>query len=299
MFSNQKVAKSSNILYSCDFCDYNTSKKYNYNKHILTAKHAQAMVSNLKVAKSSKSSQTMFTCNYCHRTYKDNSGLWRHNKKCTLSSTLTKDNPQDLIQYLIKENSEFKQLLIDQNKQMSEIHLNSVNNHINSHNKTFNLQVFLNETCKNAINMSNFIEELQVSINDLEETGNLGFAEGISKIFINGLKKIDISDRPLHCSNLKQETIYIKNNDKWMKDTEENLMLVNAIKHISNKNMQQIGEFQRIHPEYKNPSSKINDQYLKIVFESMAGSTIEECDRNYKKIISNIAKKTIINKITN
>jgi hypothetical protein len=230
----------------------------------------------------------------CGKEYQSRNGLWIHKKKC-------KENELDqtkLIDYLMKENSEFKQLMIEQNKQMIELAKNSGynNNNTNSNNKTFNLQVFLNETCKNAINMSEFINQLQVSITDLEETGRLGFTEGISKIFINGLKQMDIPDRPLHCSDMKRETIYIKNNNEWTKDTDENLLLVSAIKQVSNKNIKQITEWQKINPEYKNASSKINDKYLKIVSESMSGTTKEECDKNYKKIVKNIAKQTVIDK---
>ncbi len=202
----------------------------------------------------------------------------------------------------MKENSEFKQLMIEQNKQMFELAKNAGHNtnsnNTNSNNKTFNLQVFLNETCKNAINMSEFIDQLQVSITDLEETGRLGFTEGISKIFINGLKQMNIPDRPLHCSDMKRETIYIKNNNEWTKDSDENMLLVDAIKRVSNKNIKQISEWQKINPEYKNSSSKMNDKYLKIVSEAMSGTTKEECDKNYKKIVKNIAKETIIDKTT-
>jgi hypothetical protein len=173
---------------------------------------------------------------------------------------------------------------------------NAGHNHINSHNKTFNLQVFLNETCKNAINISDFIDQLQVSISDLEETGRLGFAEGISKIFINNLKQMDIPDRPLHCSDVKRETIYIKDNNEWTKDSDDNPMLINAIKHVSNKNMKKINEWKKINPEHIDSSSKANDKYLKIICESMPGSTKEESDKNYKKIVKKIVKETVIDK---
>jgi hypothetical protein len=199
----------------------------------------------------------------------------------------------------MKENAEFKQLLIEQNKQMTEISCKAIDNagcNINSNNKTFNLQVFLNETCKNAINMSDFVEQLQVSISDLENTGKLGFSEGISKIFINGIKQLDTPDRPLHCSDLKREIIYIKNNNEWVKDTDENLLLVNTLKRVSNKHIKKIAEWQDKNPEYKDSSSKVNDRYLQIICESMPGSTKEECDKNYKKIKKNIVKETIIDK---
>lgn len=304
MFSNEKVAKSSHYQYYCEICDYYTCKKFNFDKHNFTSKHLKSMFGNDTVGNVAKCSNptNIHTCCYCNKTYKDNSGLWRHKKKCK-SHKLSEDKTQELIQYLMKENSEFKQLLVDQSKQMSEISNKAIDNaghnHINSHNKTFNLQVFLNETCKNAINMSEFVDQLQVSISDLEKTGSHGFTEGISNIFINGLKQMDIPDRPLHCSDIKRETIYIKNNNEWIKDTDENLLLVNAIKKVSNKNIKQIIEWQKINPEYNNSSSKINDRYLKIVSESMSGSTKEECDKNYKKIIKNIAKETIIDKNIN
>jgi hypothetical protein len=241
-----------------------------------------------------------FQCQICLENFNSRTTLWRHKKKCIIQPNNTTDKTNDLIQYLIKENAEFKQLLIDQNNQMAEISCKAIDNaghnHINSHNKTFNLQVFLNETCKNAININDFIEQLQVSINDLEETGTIGFTEGISKIFINGLKQMDIPDRPLHCSDIKRETIYIKHNNEWTKDSDENVLLVDVIKQVSNKNIKQISKWQQQNPDYKNSSSKINDRYLKIVSESMSGLTKQECDKNYKKIIKNIAKETIINK---
>jgi uncharacterized protein YegL len=283
----------------CEFCDFTCSKQSNFTSHLLTRKHKMKQNETKNDAENADYVFYKLKCPNCLEDFNSRTTLWRHKKKCPekVASINVIQDQTELVQYLMKENSEFKQLMIEQNKQMFELAKNSGHhNHINSHNKTFNLQVFLNETCKNAININDFIEQLQVSITDLEETGKLGFTEGISKIFINGLKGIDIPDRPLHCSDLKRETIYIKNNNEWTKDSDENLLLVNAIKQVSNKNMKQITEWQKINPEYKDSSSKINDRYLKIVSESMSGSSKEECDKNYKKIIKNIAKETIIDK---
>ena len=308
MFSNEKVAKSSTQQFFCETCDYVTCKKFNYEKHILTAKHLNSMISNENVAKVANNINELYICFSCNKSYKDYSGLWRHKKKCfnevknneKKNSISIDSNAQELIQYLMKENSEFKQLLIEQSKQMGEISTKAIenagHNHINSHNKTFNLQVFLNETCKNAINISDFIDQLQVSISDLEETGRLGFTEGISKIFINGLKQMDIPDRPLHCSDIKRETIYIKDNNEWTKDSDENPLLINAIKHVSNKNMKKISEWKKEYPEHNDSSSKLNDKYLKIICESMPGSTKEESEKNYKKIVKKIVKESVIDK---
>jgi hypothetical protein len=198
----------------------------------------------------------------------------------------------------MKENSEFKNLMIDQNKQMIELAKNSGNNNNNTTNNNFNLNFFLNETCKNAMNIMDFVNQLNVSTNDLEETGRLGFAEGISKIFINGLKNIDIPVRPIHCSDFKRETLYIKDDNQWNKETDDKIVLTKAIKHVSrrDKNMKQISEWTKTHPEYNDSESRQNDKYLNIVKESMSGSSQEETNKNYNKIIKNIVKETVINK---
>jgi hypothetical protein len=146
------------------------------------------------------------------------------------------------------------------------------------------------------MNIMDFVSQLQVGIKDLEETGRLGYAEGISKIFINGLKQINVNDIPIHCTDSKRETLYIKNNNEWNKECEDKVILTNAIKHVAHKNMKHISEWAKDHPDYNNPKSKENDKYLQIVSESMSGSTKEESLKNYNKIIKNIAKETAIEK---
>jgi hypothetical protein len=188
--------------------------------------------------------------------------------------------------------------MIEQNKQMIELAKNAGNNN-NSHNtntNNFNLNFFLNETCKNAMNIMDFVSQLQVGIKELEDTGRLGFAEGISKIFINGLKQMDVSDRPIHCSDSKRDVVYIKDKDQWNKESDEKLILTNAIKHVAHKNIKQISEWTKENPEFNDSSSKQNDKYLKIVSNSMNGSSEEETNKNYNKIIKNIVKETVINK---
>jgi hypothetical protein len=198
---------------------------------------------------------------------------------------------QKLIDYLIKENSEFKQLMIDQNKHMLDL-ANKVGNNNNNNNTTnnnnFNLQFFLNDTCKNAMNIMDFVSQLQVGIKDLEDTGRLGFAEGISKIIINGLKQMDISDRPIHCSDSKREIVYIKDKNQWSKEDEDKTILTTAIKHVVHKNMKQISEWTKEHPEYNDSESRQNDKYLRIVSESMSGSSQEETNKNNKIITKEI-----------
>jgi len=319
MSPKEKSPKISKI-FNCITCDYCCSKQSEFNKHILTNKHKI-----LQNPTSTTQKDKVFNCK-CGKIYKHSSTLYAHKKKCniyivnheTIIGDTTNNNTinhntiisdpfeqQKLIDYLLKENSEFKQLMIEQNKHMFEQNKHMIeitktvgnnNNNTTNNNNSFNLNFFLNETCKNAMNIMDFVSQLQVGIKDLEETGRLGFAQGISKIFINGLKQIDINDRPIHCSDFKRETLYIKNNNEWNKETEDKAVLTNAIKHVAHKNMKQISEWTKVNKEYNDSDSKQNDKYLKIVSESMSGSSQEETNKNYTKIIKNIVKETVIDK---
>ena len=305
-----KIQQNSAPIFYCKSCDYGTNRKCNYATHIISTKHSK----NVKMETNGNNNQqiqqqidVIHNCKKCHKSFKHRSGLWKHTKKCGIIQckeefiTCIDDSTkqQQLIAYLLKENAEFKQLMIDQNKQLIELAKNSGNNNNNNttnNNNNFNLNLFLNETCKNAMNIMEFVSQLQVGIKELEDTGRLGFAEGISKIFINGLKNIEINDRPIHCSDSKREVVYIKDNDRWNKDTEDKPLLINAIKQVARKNIKQISEWTKDNPEYNDSTSKQNDKYLKIVSEAMSGSTIEESNKNYNKIIKNIANETVIDK---
>ena len=296
---NDSLVKISKY-FVCELCDYSTSRKYNLELHYQSNKHKKLILTTINnepetnLAKLCK----QYECQNCDKSFNDRAGLWRHKKKCKEEKQNEMMNDKELIQYLLKENSEFKQLMIDQNKQMIELAKNSGNNNNNTtnNNQQFNLNFYLNETCKNAMNIMDFVSQLNVSIKDLEDTGRLGYAEGISKIFINGLKQMNVSDRPIHCSDQKRETLYIKDNNEWNKEGEDKSILTNAIKHVAHKNMKKIPEWTKLHPDFKNSSSKENDRYLKIVSESMSGTTEEEATKNYTKIIKNIVKETVIDK---
>jgi hypothetical protein len=289
-------------LFECKSCYYNTSSKKDFKKHTETLKHKRLVNASDMLVE--QINHNTFVC-CCGKSYCHDSSYYRHKKKCHIvenkNDTDKKEemmNDKELIQYLLKENSEFKQLMIEQNKQMIELAKNSGhhNNNTTNNNQQFNLNFYLNETCKNAMNITDFVSQLNVSVKDLEETGRLGYAEGISKIFINGLKQISVSDRPIHCSDLKRETLYIKDNNEWNKEIKNKVILTNAIKHVANKNIKQISEWTKIHPDYKDSKTKDNDRYLKIVSESMCGITEEDSKKNYSKIIKNIIKETLIDK---
>jgi hypothetical protein len=280
----------------CTFCQTSTNNKKDFDKHLLTAKHAKLTKVNTFLPKNPLTlipdKNAKFICNFCYKEY-SRTGLWKHKKTCNND---LKDNND--IQVLTKTVLEVVQQNKELTKQICELSKEkSVTNNINnSNNKNFNINIFLNEQCKNALNITDFVNSLQPQIQDLEETGRLGFVQGISRIFINGLNQLDVHQRPLHCSDFKRETIYIKDSNEWTKENENKDKLTTAIKKVAHKNLQQIQTWQLCNPLYSDPESKQNDKYMKIVYESMSGSTKEESDKNYNKIIKNIAKETVIEK---
>jgi hypothetical protein len=301
ILTNPDPKKSLNIFY-CLICHYNTSSSKDYNKHLITAKHQRLMKANEVNNKILNNCQN-YECD-CGKGYKHMSSLCKHKKTCKLlvksnDVQISKDITPELIIEIIKQNKELQQTLIEQNKTIIELanKAGSNTNYINSNNnKTFNLQVFLNETCKDAINLTDFVNQIQLSVTDLEETGKLGYAEGISKVFIKNLNDIDFTQRPIHCSDSKREILYIKHDNQWNKDDENKSHLTKAIKNVANKNIKQINEWQKINPEYKDPESKQNDKYMKIVLNAMSGSTPEEQKSNINKIIKNVTKEVVIEK---
>ena len=312
MFSNEKVAESSE-LFSCEKCQYYTVKKCNYDKHILTAKHIKSINGNEKVAKSSKSStdhNESYTCTNCNKNYKDPSGLWRHKKKCLvipfddelIPENISNTQLLDLIIQQSKENNDLKHLLLDQNKVMMELVKDkntvinntntSTNTNTNSHNKTFNLQFFLNETCKNAMNMSEFVDSIKLQLSDLESVGKLGYVEGLSKIIIKNLNALDVTERPVHCSDSKRDTMYVKDEDKWEKENEENHKVLKAIEDIGNKNSKMVKEWKLKNPECASSKSHKADIYSHIMIQAVCSNN----DANNNKILKKIAKEVTIDK---
>jgi hypothetical protein len=245
--------------------------------------------------------KTSLSCK-CGKEYKSMSGLWKHKNTCIQCTSDVKNvetdseqsNKDNLIEYLIKENSEFKTLIMELIKKDSIS--NNINSTINSHNKTFNLQFFLNEQCKDALNIGEFVDSIKLQLTDLENTGRMGYVEGVSKILIKNLNELDVIKRPIHCSDLKREVLYIKDNDQWTKEDDNKQVIKKAIKDVANKNIRQITEWTSLNPDCKHSDSKKNNQYLNIVMNSMSGGTNEEQNNNIDKIIKNITKTVIIEK---
>jgi len=300
-FFTQKNSKK----YECFFCDFKCSNKNDYSRHILTRKHK---ILSSTTGKNSENSEPPegFICN-CGKEYKHHSSLWNHKKKCNfIKETINEANTdankdgnkevdifdKNLILTLIQQNNELQ-------KQMLEVIKNGTNNttHTNSHNKSFNLQFFLNEECKDALNIAEFVSSIKVQLEDLETTGRLGYVEGVSRIINKNLNELDQTKRPIHCSDVKREILYIKNDDQWIKENETNKpILTKAIKQIACENIKQISEWRKKYPDCTDSDSRKNDLYLNIVSNAMSGSTAEEQSSNYDKIITRVAKEVIIEK---
>jgi hypothetical protein len=299
-FSNNFDKKISS-KYFCEKCDYETSKKSNYNTHCESKKHKYICLStNINKNKPFLSSK-IYNCDNCDKNFKERTGLWRHKKKCIkkiddINSNYEKDkdDKDNLISLLLSQNKELMDLV--KSGMINNTTNSNNNNTTNNDNKIFNLQFFLNETCKDAMNINEFVSSIKVNLDELENTGRQGYIEGISSIILKRLNKLEQHFRPLHCSDLKREVFYVKENNEWKKENENKAILTKAIKVISNENMKQIKCWRDKYPDCTDADSNKNNLYLKIVSNSMNGLTIDESNKNIEKIISNVAKEVIIDK---
>jgi hypothetical protein len=272
--------------YCCEKCNYYTCRKSSYDKHILTSKHTKVANGNnfasLETISCKKLQNTqLYSCEKCQKEFLNRSGLWKHNKKgnCTANQNNTiieksDDKNDKLIEYLMKENSELrkeqtdiKQLILELVKNGITNTNNSHNTHTNSHNKAFNLNFFLNETCKNAMNIMDFVDSIKLQLTDLMEVGELGYVEGISKIIVKNLNNLDETVRPVHCTDKKRETMYVKDQGEWTKEDDNKSRLKKAINKVADKNILLLPKFREKYPEYRNSSSKISDVHDKLVIE--------------------------------
>ena len=285
----------------CKNCDYGTSKKSSYDDHLLSAKHQKRRFGDVLETNANtilpKFCSSKFACEKCNKEYASRNGLWKHKQNCKTKEE-SKENKKDeitdkeLMLALIKDSSEIKNMIMEVFKNGTTNH--SHNTTTNSHNKAFNLNFFLNETCKDAMNIMEFVDSIKLQLSDLERVGELGYVEGISNIIVKNLKDLDVTQRPVHCTDKKRETMYIKDENKWEKD-EERLKLHKVIRKVTCKNQNLITDYKKQHPDYNKYHSKISDQYNKIVVESMGGPGDNDFEKE-EKIIKNISKQVFIDK---
>jgi len=327
--ATKKLAQNSHNLY-CLKCDYYTSRLNDYNKHIVTRKHLYGKEATNEATDNNQilAQKKTFICN-CGKIYLDRTGLWRHKKKCNINNNNNieddkipkkklddyinealkdiikdfihnKDDKQhELMTQIIQNQSELQSVIKDIVKSgiITNSHNSNYSHNNNSNNKTFNLHMYLNETCKDAMNLSEFVSSIVPTIEELEKTAREGYVRGVTNIVNTRLDEVDKHIQPIHCTDGKREVLYIKENDVWNKEEgTEKPLLLKAIKSVATKNICNISEWIKLYPDCTQSDSRKNDLYLKIMLNAMAGGSEEECKINYEKIISAIAKHTVIEK---
>ena len=307
--NNNKITQN----HYCKLCDYTTDRKSSYNKHLLSGKHKKHdMLTTCMDSLTKDISEN--NCSNCEKKYKSRVGLWYHQKKCKNTSpveTPTLEGVEtpvldsslneikvltELVIELVKNNTELQKQNQDFQKQVLEICKNNntminLNNVNTTNNKTFNLQFFLNEECKDAMNLSEFINSIQLKLSDLENMGKLGYVEGMSHIIIKQLHDTDLNKRPIHCSDAKRETLYIKEENKWEKENSENNTMIGAVRCVDKKNYKMLNNWKEEYPKCLDSESNQCDQYMKLVGIVMSGDT-----ENINKVIKKVSKEVVIDK---
>jgi hypothetical protein len=312
--------------YYCEVCNYGTDRKSSYEKHIVSAKHhikTATMIKATHVQTNEDVDTKQLTCIYCSRVLSSIRGKTNHENRCKYKPEDIKDDDidyddvkisttenlddkvndvisADLLKSVVEQNAQLIKILSD-TKTPTTITNNTTNNSTTNYNNTlnstnnFNLQVFLNEDCKDAMNLMDFVNSLKYKIEDLEHTGKSGYVEGISKLMIEGLKGLEITQRPIHCTDIKRDTVFVKDNDEWQRDNNKD-KLTNAIKYVANNNLKLLPKWTDKNPQHSDLTSETHRKYMKIVSEASGGGTDEEDEKNMKKIIKKVAAETVIDK---
>ena len=282
------------MKYVCKKCNYSTNNKYDFNRHETTLKHNETYNHE---SDESGSDDEQYYCS-CGKKYKCRNGLWKHKKRCEINN-LKEDDSKDevslltgLVKTLVEEGKEFRDTIVTMQQQQVQ----QQSTIINTQNNTFNLQFFLNETCKDAMNMDEFIDSIQVTIEDLKHLGKKGYVEGMSNLFIKNLEELDISQRPLHCSDIKRESIYIKDKNVWNKESDQKSRLTTVATDITRLHTTALqNEYQKAYPNCLiDTKSKEHEEYGKIAYEAFGGKL--DIDKANQKLFRNIMKFVFINK---
>ncbi len=282
----------------CEKCHFVSSKKTDYQKHMLTRKHTDTYEN---LHNSHQKSHKQYYCS-CGKEYKFRQSLYNHKKVCMNNIQETNKSIIDasanevksltnIVLELVKSNNEIQKQMLNMCEKIQPNTINSNNVNTTNNNKIFNLQIFLNEECKDAMNMSEFINSIQLKISDLENIGKNGYVEGVSNIIIKHLNDTDVNKRPIHCSDAKRETLYIKEENKWEKDTLETKQMLTAVRGVNKKNYQLLNTWKETHPKCLDSKSNQSDEYMKVVSKVMDGD-----EENINKVIKKVAKEVVINK---
>lgn len=292
---------SDSTKYFCEICKYQCSNRNNFKKHLQTQKHE--MLAGTKPEQG-------FECSECGSSYKYKSGLSRHMKRChpakkDTETIKTSNVISDEIKQLIINQTETSRRLQDEMRQQQERHqeqldnlipkLQPVTNITNNVNK-FNVNVFLNDECRDAVSIQNFIQTLQVGLKDLKYVGDLGFVDGMNAILSNLLGSMELYQRPMHCIDLKREVLYIKQGDRWEKDSDEKTELRKLIKAVEQKNYNNIVNWEKENPKALICDTPENDLYLKIMSETLGSNPENDDEENMSKIMKHIVKEVYINR---
>ena len=293
----QKLPQKTHVFF-CEKCNFITANKKDYSRHLLTSKHQNETNETGFETKNPQKTQ-QHNCEKCSEKFNSRTTLWRHKQKCTgenIENLQQKDldKEKDLISFIIQQFIQLQKQTLD-NVVVNNIGNKNTNNSYNN-NKTFNLQVFLNETCKNAMNIKEFADSVQLELSDLENVGKSGYIEGISNIIIKNLNALEMEKRPIHCTDNKREVIYIKDEDKWEKEEDNKPKLRRLIKEITHKNICMFKKFREKYPDCDNGDSKKSSVFNTIVYESMGGKGDDE-GAKVNKIIHKITKQVGIDKV--
>jgi len=305
----QENSQKSQTFYSCEFCNYITCNKFDYNKHLDTPKHNRSLNAQNAQKKLNKNLHTIFSCENCKKEYKHIQSYNRHKKKCTSSELITIPNfdsntniikeeqfveLKEMVKDLLKQNSELVQTIKEMTPKIGNNNNTTItNNSNNTTNNNFNLQLFLNEKCKDAINLSDFIKTIKFTESDLENSRIHGGVSTLSNVMIKSLKQLDVTKRPVHCTDIKRETLYIKEQEKWEKD-ENHEKMMEAFGNIAEKQRDYIWEWSDANPDTQNVYHPLNDVFHHTNVKVL--DPIYKKEQEGKKFIRNISKEIVIEK---
>ena len=303
----EKVLETTETInkYFCEKCNYITGDKSNYKKHISTARHTRMTECDKSTT---ESTDCILSCKKCNKQYKSRNGLWCHSKICSpnTNKNVVIENPvidTTLILKLIQQNETLQNLLVQQSNEKTELINklierepcnNTVNtncNNTNNNHQKFNLNFFLNETCKDAMNIQEFMENIRITFQDLLAIGDSGFVTGVSDILIKQLRDLEVTKRPIHCTDSKRETIYLKENNAWNKDDKEKSRLKQLIEKVEYKNVAALREWCN-----ENPDAKVNNTSNNLLKDKIYLQTLQGDDRSRNKIIKNLTKEIFVEK---